>query len=162
MVWDGEGVYSYMYILVMVIGILAITYQLFFYRVQRKKSNNILRQLGATRSQIVRGTMFEQLFVLAAAGILGIIVAVAAGSLVCGLIERGGTVKFYYVSVKMMLKSLFAIVMSVIKELIEQTDSPIKGVTWNDKLIKCAQYRFLVKCLLSYRILISRWEFHSL
>lgn len=135
-VWDGEGVYSYMYILVMVIGILAIAYQLFFYRVQREKSNNILRQLGATRSQIVRGTMLEQLFVLAAAGILGIIVAVAAGSLVCGLIERGGTVKFYYVSVKMMLKSLFAIVMSVIMVELVAVIEAIKDLIRSQPLAK--------------------------
>lgn len=59
-----KTVYAYMYIVVMVIGILALSYQLIEYRNTRRKSYNMFRQMGMTKAGIRKMYITENAFIL--------------------------------------------------------------------------------------------------
>ena len=68
-----------MYVVVMVIGILALSYQLIEYRNTRRKSYNMFSQMGMTKAGIRKMYITENAFILIPAGIIGILLALAVG-----------------------------------------------------------------------------------
>lgn len=62
----SDKIYNYIYMLIMVIGTVTLTYQLLFFRNSRKMSNGILKKLGATNGQIALATLVEHIAILVA------------------------------------------------------------------------------------------------
>ncbi len=114
--WGTESVYNYMYIVVMVIGIAAITYQLISYKNSRKKAYMIMRGIGAERVQITMITLMENVLILVVSGLLGIIMAALAGKVICSFIEADMGIVFYYVKWTVLLKGFLSIVIAVAVE----------------------------------------------
>ncbi len=112
--WSSDNVYNYMYVLVMIIGIAALTYQLVVYKNSRKYSNELMRKLGATKAQVTAVTFVENVMMLLPAGAAGMVMAALTGKIVCLIIEAQMGVSFYYISLDILLKGLIAILVAVL------------------------------------------------
>lgn len=116
--WGEPLIYNYMYILVMVIGIIILTYQIVVYNNSRRESKQRLAKMGASKSQIKRITFAENILIVVPCGILGIAAALAAGKAVCMIIENRMGIAFYKFNYEVILKSMFSILIAGIVVLI--------------------------------------------
>ena len=114
--WKSTTVYMYMYMVVMVIGILALSYQLIEYRNTRRKSYNMFRQMGMTKAGIRKMYITENAFILIPAGIIGILLALAAGHFTGQALEAKSGYEFYRVNMEVIIKSAGSVVIAVIIE----------------------------------------------
>ncbi len=114
--WKSKTVYAYMYVVVMVIGILALSYQLIEYRNTRRKSYNMFRQMGMTKAGIRKMYITENAFILIPAGIIGVLLALAAGHFTGQALEAKSGYEFYRVNMEVIIKSAGSVVIAVIVE----------------------------------------------
>lgn len=114
--WKSKTVYAYMYIVVMVIGILALSYQLIEYRNTRRKSYNMFRQMGMTKAGIRKMYITENAFILIPAGIIGILLALAAGHFTGQALEAKSGYEFYRANMEVIIKSAGSVVIAIIVE----------------------------------------------
>lgn len=114
--WKSKTVYAYMYIVVMVIGILALSYQLIEYRNTRRKSYNMFRQMGMTNAGIRKMYITENAFILIPAGIIGILLALAAGHFTGQALEAKSGYEFYRANMEVIIKSAGSVVIAIIVE----------------------------------------------
>lgn len=114
--WKSKTVYAYMYIVVMVIGILALSYQLIEYRNTRRKSYNMFRQMGMTKAGIRKMYITENAFILIPAGLIGVLLALAAGHFTGQALEAKSGYEFYRVNMEVIIKSAGSVVIAVIVE----------------------------------------------
>lgn len=114
--WKSKTVYAYMYIVVMVIGILALSYQLIEYRNTRRKSYNMFSQMGMTKAGIRKMYITENAFILIPVGIIGILLALAAGHFTGQALEAKSGYEFYRVNMEVIIKSAGSVVIAVIVE----------------------------------------------
>lgn len=114
--WKSKTVYAYMYIVVMVIGILALSYQLIEYRNTRRKSYNMFRQMGMTKAGIRKMYITENAFILIPAGIIGILLALAAGYFTGQALEAKSGYEFYRANMEVIIKSAGSVVIAIIVE----------------------------------------------
>ena len=114
--WKSATVYMYMYVVVMVIGILALSYQLIEYRNTRRKSYNMFSQMGMTKAGIRKMYITENAFILIPAGIIGILLALAVGHFTGQALEAKSGYEFYMVNMEVIIKSASSVVIAVIVE----------------------------------------------
>ena len=114
--WKSATVYMYMYVVVMVIGILALSYQLIEYRNTRRKSYNMFSQMGMTKAGIRKMYITENAFILIPAGIIGILLALAVGHFTGQALEAKSGYEFYRVNMEVIIKSASSVVIAVIVE----------------------------------------------
>ena len=114
--WKSKTVYAYMYVVVMVIGILALSYQLIEYRNTRRKSYNMFRQMGMTKAGIRKMYITENAFILIPAGVIGVLLALAAGHFTGQALEAKSGYEFYRVNMEVIIKSAGSVVIAVIVE----------------------------------------------
>ena len=114
--WGTDSVYNYMYIVVMIIGIAAITYQLITYKNSRKNAYRIMRGIGAENKQITMITLMENLLILVISGLVGILFAAFIGKVICVFIESNMGIIFYRVKWEILLKGFLSIVIAVVVE----------------------------------------------
>ena len=114
--WKSKTVYAYMYIVVMVIGILALSYQLIEYRNTRRKSYNMFSQMGMTKAGIRKMYITENAFILIPAGIIGVLLALVAGHFTGQALEAKSGYEFYRVNMEVIIKSAGSVVIAVIVE----------------------------------------------
>ncbi|MBQ4283047.1 MAG: ABC transporter permease [Lachnospira sp.] len=112
--WSSDNVYNYMYVLIMVIAIAALTYQLLVYKNSRKGTFDLMRRLGATKWQVTSVSFVENVMMLLPAGVIGIGMAVLVGRLVCLAIELNMGINFFYINAGILCRGLLAIVFAVI------------------------------------------------
>ena len=114
--WKSATVYMYMYIVVMAIGILALSYQLIEYRNTRRKSYNMFSQMGMTKAGIRKMYITENAFILIPAGIIGVLLALVAGHFTGQALEAKSGYEFYRVNMEVIIKSAGSVVIAVIVE----------------------------------------------
>lgn len=111
--WGSPIVYNYMYILVVVIGVVTIAYQLMGYHQNRRKSLRLMNLLGAGRKQTAFITMVENMFMLVPVGLLGVGTAFVIGKFVCMAIEKKMGIMFYHVEMSAVIKGLLSILIAL-------------------------------------------------
>ena len=114
--WKSATVYMYMYIVVMVIGILALSYQLIEYRNTRRKPYDMFRRMGMTKAGVRKMYVTENAFILIPAGIIGVLLALAAGHMAGHVLEAKSGYEFYRVNTEVIIKSAGSVVIAVIIE----------------------------------------------
>lgn len=114
--WGSKWVYNYMYILVMFIGISALTYQVIGYRNHRKVFEQKIYQIGASRRQIKCIAFMENMLILVPFGILGAGAAGIAGRAICLIIEQKMGITFYLFSTEVLIKGIISIIAAVLVE----------------------------------------------
>ena len=136
--WKSKTVYAYMYIVVMVIGILALTYQLIEYRNRRKKAYELFKNMGMDKSHIRKMYIIENAFILIPAGIAGILLALIAGSVTGHVLEVKTGYEFYSVNVDVVIKSVCSVIVAVVIEELTGLISNIKF--YRKRTVKKKQY----------------------
>ena len=114
--WGSTSIYIYMYLIVMAIGITALSYQLIEYKNTRKASYKKYASLGADSSQLRRMYIIENALIIVPAALIGIITAFLAGGIVGGILEGKAGYSFYTINVSIVLKSIASIVIAVVVE----------------------------------------------
>ena len=143
--WGLPIVYNYMYILVMAIGITALTYQMIAYRTSRQGYNTKLRRMGATKGQINFITYMENMLIIVPFGLLGVAGAGIIGKAICMWIEAQMQVHFYRLNTQVFVKALISIVIAVI---VEELVSVIYTIH-NKKLVKVGVSKHKKKVVVS-------------
>ena len=105
-----------MYIVVMVIGILALSYQLIEYRNTRRKPYDMFRRMGMTKAGVRKMYVTENAFILIPAGIIGVLLALVAGHMAGHVLEVKSGYEFYRVNTEVIIKSAGSVVIAVIIE----------------------------------------------
>lgn len=114
--WGSTSIYIYMYLIVMAIGITALSYQLIEYKNTRKASYKKYASLGADSSQLRRMYIIENALIIVPAAFIGIIAAFLAGGVVGGILEGKAGFSFYTINVSIVLKSIASVVIAVVVE----------------------------------------------
>lgn len=114
--WGSTSIYIYMYLIVMAIGITALSYQLIEYKNTRKASYKKYASLGADSSQLRRMYIIENALIIVPAALIGIIKAFLAGGIVGGILEGKAGFSFYTINVSIVLKSIASVVIAVVVE----------------------------------------------
>ncbi|MDD5827802.1 MAG: ABC transporter permease [Lachnospira sp.] len=110
--WGSEIVYNYMYILVMIIGVTAISYQMLSYNRSRKSAQAILKGIGASDKQLKSIYVMENTFILVLSSLLGFVFASVLGKVICLFIENKTGISFYGIGMTVVLKTFITFAVS--------------------------------------------------
>lgn len=116
--WGNELVYNYIFILVMLVGIAAITYQMMAYNMTRKYTMDIHIREGAARGQITGMYMCENFIILLLSSFLGLFTACELARLICSAIGKNMGVSFFYIGSSTYIKMLITLILSVVISII--------------------------------------------
>ena len=132
--WGSDNIYLYMYIIVMTIGITALSYQLIEYRNTRRQSYSRYSSLGADSSQL--GTMYiiENALIIIPAAVAGVVVALAAGRITGSVLEGKAGFSFYKINNSIIIKAVISVVIAVIVEELVGLISNVKDKVRQKKL----------------------------
>jgi len=140
--WGPSFIYNYMYILIMVICVAAITYQLVEYHNGRQGNYIYMRRLGATKGQMYLIALLENFILLVTSATAGIIIAAVVGKIICLNIEKSKGIRFYYVDSTVYIKCLIALLLAAaIQEIIYIYN--IKKIEKGKKIAACG----IVQCV---------------
>ena len=141
--WGSTSIYIYMYLIVMAIGITALSYQLIEYKNTRKASYKKYASLGADSSQLRRMYIIENALIIVPAALIGIITAFLAGGVVGGILERKAGFSFYTINASIVLKSIASVVIAVVVEEIVGLLSNVTD-TVKEKCLKAGSKKQIV------------------
>jgi len=116
--WDNERVNRYMYMLIMIIGIVAVTYQIIIYNRSRNNVRFIQKTLGATSAQTIIITFLENVVILGISAIAGSCIALGAGKVICLVLEHTKGVTFFRIDKDIYIKVIIMMVISVVVSII--------------------------------------------
>ena len=116
--WGNKLVYNYIFILVMLVGIAAITYQMMAYNMTRKHTMDIHVREGATRGQITGMYMCENFIILLLSSFLGLFTACQLARAIYSIIGKNMGVTFFYIGSSTYIKMLITLILSVIISII--------------------------------------------
>lgn len=142
--WGNKLIYDYMFILVMIIGVTAITYQMMSYNRERNSVRKILVMEGAEKSQIICMYILENVVVVFVSAIIGLVLALVVGKGICSIIEKSKDVVFYTLSISTIIKVgvtfIIAVVIgcifSALENRLKKSDIKSKVVTYKIKAKK--------------------------
>lgn len=117
--WGPKAIYNYIYLLVMVIGIAALTYQIIGYQHSRSVHYTKLYRLGTTKATVWQCRSLENLLILVPSGLAGILLALLTGRILGWILEHNKGVAFFRVNAETVLKSLGSLLLAlVVAELV--------------------------------------------
>lgn len=118
--WGSEFVYNYLYVLIIIIGVVAIIYQMNIYCRYRKPQLEKLHSIGASKSQLRAINLFEKMLIIFASGTAGIGAGLLLVRTICGFIEKNISVEFFYLGSDVYIKSIVAIVVAYFLQTVMQ------------------------------------------
>ena len=114
--WSSAKVYMYMYLVVMIIGILALSYQLIEYRGRRRPAYERFRKLGMNKASLRSMYIIENALIIIPAGIMGLILALLTGFGIGKALEIHNGFTFYKVTLNVIIKSVLSVIIAIIVE----------------------------------------------
>ena len=114
--WSSAKVYMYMYLVVMIIGILALSYQLIEYRGRRRPAYERFRKLGMNKASLRSMYIIENALIIIPAGIMGLILALLIGFGTGKALEIHNGFTFYKVTLNVIIKSVLSVIIAIIVE----------------------------------------------
>ena len=114
--WSSALVYAYMYIVVMVIGILALSYQLIEYRGRRQTAYQRFRRLGMDKSMMRKMYITENALIIIPAGIVGLLLALLTGLAIGKGLELHNGFHFYKITAGIIIKSVCSVIAAIVVE----------------------------------------------
>ncbi len=124
--WGTSGIYVYMYLVVMAIGITALSYQLIEYRNTRKASYQRYAAIGADSLQLRTMYIIENAVIIIPSAIAGVITAMIIGAITGRNLENMAGFTFYTVNASVILKSIGSVIIAVVIEELAGLVSNIK------------------------------------
>lgn len=111
--WGPKAIYNYIYLLVMVIGIAALTYQIISYQHSRTEHYRKLFRMGTTKLSVLGCRTMENILILIPSGILGILTVYFTGFLIGKNLQVRTGVAFYHVNMEVTLKSILSLMVAL-------------------------------------------------
>ena len=124
--WGSANIYLYMYLIVMAIGITALSYQLIEYRNTRKASYQRYAAIGADSLQLRTMYIIENAVIIIPSAIAGVITAMIIGAITGRNLENMAGFTFYTVNASVILKSIGSVIIAVVIEELAGLVSNIK------------------------------------
>lgn len=120
--WGNELVNNYLYVLFMLIGISAVTYQLISYNKTRKNVRFVQRNLGASGMQMFLIYVLENIVILMISTVIGICAALGIGRIISLVIESDLGITFFkvgsYTLKRTAITLIGAVIISSVVELV--------------------------------------------
>lgn len=136
--WSGGSIYEYMYVVLVILGVAGIAYQLSVYNKTRKYAYGIIKNMGATKLQMIAFICVENAVIVISSSVIGLILSIIAARLICFIVELRTGISFFtidrgiYISLLIML--IMAVVVGSIVNICGQSSDRLHRYTSRNKL----------------------------
>lgn len=112
--WSGGSIYEYMYVVLVVLGVAGIAYQLSVYNKTRKYAYGIIKNMGATKLQMIAFICVENAVIVISSSVIGLILSIIAARLICFIVELRTGISFFTIDRGIYISLLIMLIMAVV------------------------------------------------
>ncbi len=112
--WSGGSIYEYMYVVLVILGVAGIAYQLSVYKITRKYSYGIIKNMGATQLQMIAFICVENAVIVISSSVIGLILSIIAARLICFIVELRTGISFFTIDRGIYISLLIMLIMAVV------------------------------------------------
>lgn len=112
--WSGGSIYEYMYVVLVILGVAGIAYQLSVYNKTRKYAYGIIKNMGATKLQMIAFICVENAVIVISSSVIGLILSIIAARLICLIVELRTGISFFTIDRGIYISLLIMLIMAVV------------------------------------------------
>ena len=112
--WSGGSIYEYMYVVLVILGVAGIAYQLSVYNKTRKYAYGIIKNMGATKLQMIAFICVENAVIVISSSVIGLILSIIAVRLICFIVELRTGISFFTIDRGIYISLLIMLIMAVV------------------------------------------------
>jgi len=112
--WSTSSIYEYMYIVLVILGVAGIAYQLSVYNKTRKYAYGIIKNMGATKLQMIAFICVENAVIFISSSVIGLILSIIAARLICFIVELRTGISFFTIDRGIYISLLIMLIMAVV------------------------------------------------
>lgn len=112
--WSGCSIYEYMYVVLVILGVAGIAYQLSVYNKTRKYAYGIIKNMGATKLQMIAFICVENAVIVISSSVIGLILSIIAARLICFIVELRTGISFFTIDRGIYISLLIMLIMAVV------------------------------------------------
>lgn len=112
--WSGGSIYEYMYVVLVILGVAGIAYQLSVYNKTRKYAYGIIKNMGATKLQMISFICVENAVIVISSSVIGLILSIIAARLICFIVELRTGISFFTIDRGIYISLLIMLIMAVV------------------------------------------------
>ena len=112
--WSGGSIYEYMYVVLVILGVAGIAYQLSVYNKTRKYAYGIIKNMGATKLQMIAFICVENAVIVISSSVIGLILSIIAARLICFIVELRTGIIFFTIDRGIYISLLIMLIMAVV------------------------------------------------
>ena len=112
--WSGGSIYEYMYVVLIILGVAGIAYQLSVYNKTRKYAYGIIKNMGATKLQMIAFICVENAVIVISSSVIGLILSIIAARLICFIVELRTGISFFTIDRGIYISLLIMLIMAVV------------------------------------------------
>lgn len=112
--WSGGSIYEYMYVVLVILGVAGIAYQLSVYNKTRKYAYGIIKNMGATKLQMIAFMCVENAVIVISSSVIGLILSIIAARLICFIVELRTGISFFTIDRGIYISLLIMLIMAVV------------------------------------------------
>lgn len=112
--WSGGSIYEYMYVVLVILGVAGIAYQLSVYNKTRKYAYGIIKNMGATKLQMIAFICVENAVIVISSSVIGLILSMIAAKLICFIVELRTGISFFTIDRGIYISLLIMLIMAVV------------------------------------------------
>lgn len=112
--WSGGSIYEYMYVVLVILGVAGIAYQLSVYNKTRKYAYGIIKNMGATKLQMIAFICVENAVIVISSSVIGLIISIIAARLICFIVELRTGISFFTIDRGIYISLLIMLIMAVV------------------------------------------------
>lgn len=112
--WSTSSIYEYMYIVLVILGVAGIAYQLSVYNKTRKYAYGIIKNMGATKLQMIAFICVENTVIVISSSVIGLILSIIAARLICFIVELRTGISFFTIDRGIYISLLIMLIMAVV------------------------------------------------
>lgn len=112
--WSGGYIYEYMYVVLVILGVAGIAYQLSVYNKTRKYAYGIIKNMGATKLQMIAFICVENAVIVISSSVIGLILSIIAARLICFIVELRTGISFFTIDRGIYISLLIMLIMAVV------------------------------------------------
>lgn len=112
--WSGGSIYEYMYVVLVILGVAGIAYQLSVYNKTRKYAYGIIKNMGATKLQMIAFICVENAVIVISSSVIGLILSIIAARLICFIVELRTGISFFTIDRGIYISHLIMLIMAVV------------------------------------------------
>lgn len=112
--WSGGSIYEYMYVVLVILVVAGIAYQLSVYNKTRKYAYGIIKNMGATKLQMIAFICVENAVIVISSSVIGLILSIIAARLICFIVELRTGISFFTIDRGIYISLLIMLIMAVV------------------------------------------------